>query len=236
MKLELDDTKITQAMMLDNHGEYEKEISDLIHRLLSKGDCFIDCGAHVGYFSIMAAEICGRVYAFEADSENYKSLQHNIELNRFWNNVTAFNVAVGDKCEKVKFYINLDNDGGGGLWDVSKHPFNEKTRIKKKKPLKTIDMVTLDSLVNEPVKLIKIDTEGCELKILKGAEGIITKHSPVIVAEVNNFALVEMGTSKEEMFSYMYSLGYEWFNLRTRDHELSDKYEDNVVFVRTNNH
>ncbi len=233
MKLELDDTKITQALMLDNQGEYEKEISDLMQRLLKKGDCFIDCGAHVGYFTIQGAELCGRVYAFEADSENFKSLQNNIEINRYWNNVTAFNVAVGDKCEKVKFYINLDNDGGNALWDVSKHPFNEKTRIKKKKPTKVVDMVTIDSLIDEPVKLIKIDTEGCELKILQGATNLIKKHSPVIIAEVNNFALEEMGTSKEEIFSYMYSLGYEWFNLRTKDHSLIDKYEENVVFVRT---
>jgi len=94
-------------------------------------------------------------------------------------------------------------------------------------------MVTIDSLIDEPVKLIKIDTEGCELKILQGATNLIKKHSPVIIAEVNNFALEEMGTSKEEIFSYMYSLGYEWFNLRTKDHSLIDKYEENVVFVRT---
>jgi len=136
MKLELDDTKITQALMLDNQGEYEKEISDLMQRLLKKGDCFIDCGAHVGYFTIQGAELCGRVYAFEADSENFKSLQNNIEINRYWNNVTAFNVAVGDKCEKVKFYINLDNDGETLCGMFPSTPSTKRPASKRKSRLK----------------------------------------------------------------------------------------------------
>jgi len=231
MKLELDDTKLTQSLMLDNQGEYEKEISDLMKKLLTEEDCFIDCGSHVGFFAIQGAELCHRVYAFEADSDNYKSLQNNIEINSFWNRITAFNVAVGDECKKVKLFVNLDNDGGNALWDVSKHPFNEKTRLKKKKPTRVVDMVTLDSLIDEPVKLIKMDVEGCELLALKGAEKLITKYSPTIIAEINRSALGEMGTSKEELCDYLKSFGYEGFKLTDDDDE---GYAVNVAFVRTN--
>lgn len=231
MKLELDETKLTQSLMLAGQGEYEKEISDLMKKLLNEEDCFIDCGSHVGFFTIQGAELCHRVYAFEADADNYKALQNNIEINSFWNRITAFNCAVGDECKKVKLFVNLDNDGGNALWDISKHPFNEKTRLKKKKPTRVIDMVTLDSLIDEPVKLIKIDVEGCELLALKGAEKLIKKYSPVIIAEINHTALEAMGTSKQELYDYLKSFGYEGFKMTNDDEK---NFAVNVTFVRTN--
>jgi FkbM family methyltransferase len=229
MNLELDDTKLTQAIMLDNKGQYEKEISDLMQKLLGQGDCFIDCGAHVGYFTILGSELCSKVYAFEADKDNFASLMNNIEINNVSSNVIAHNQAVGDECKKVKLFVNLDNDGGHALWDVSKHPFNEQTRLKKKKPTRVVDMVTLDSVIDEPIKLIKFDVEGCEFLALKGAEKLICKYSPVLILEINNSALGEMGTSKEEIFSYLESLGYEGFKMTDDDDK---NYAVNVAFVR----
>lgn len=235
MKLELDETKITQRLMLTQGEKYEQEISNLMKQLLTKEDTFIDCGAHVGFFTCLAAELCKHVYAFEAEKENYKSLSHNIKINKY-DNVQAFHNAVGDECKKVNLTVNLDNDGGHGLWDVSKHPFNERTRAEKIKH-ETVPMVTIDSLeLNEPVKLIKIDVEGCELMVLKGAENLIKKYSPTVIAEINNSALNEMGTDKGDVYDYMLSLGYHGFNLTNgRGFETLDpNYAENAVFVRVN--
>ncbi len=84
IKLFLDSNKMTQKMMLDSaeKGEvYEQSTFRLIRRYLQKGDVFVDIGAHIGYYSVIAARIvgsAGKVFAFEPEIENYKKiLEHN---------------------------------------------------------------------------------------------------------------------------------------------------------------
>lgn len=233
MNLELDKNKFTQKLMLKSDGFYESEVSDMMVRMLEPTDTFIDCGAHIGWFTIIGAELCNRVYSFEAEKGNYECLLGNINLNGL-KNVKAFNNAVGDECKEVDLYVNLDNDGGHALWDVANHPFNKKT--KEKKTLQKVEMVTLDSCIDEPVKLIKIDTEGCELMVVKGAENLIKKYSPMIILEMNDSAFIEMGYTKKELIEYLEQLGYEGFDLKTGGlmENMSKKYAENAVFVRTN--
>lgn len=234
MNLELDKTKFTQRLMLKSDGFYESEISDMMVRILKEDDTFIDCGAHIGWFTITGAELCKKVYSFEAEKGNFECLQKNIELNGL-TNVKAFNNAVGEECIDTELYINLDNDGGHALWDISIHPFNKKTKSadKVKQPVK---MVTLDSLIDEPVKLIKIDVEGCELKVIKGADNLIRKYSPMIILEMNDSAFKEMGYTKDYLIAHLKTLGYQGFNLKEGGslNDMSKKYAENAVFVRTN--
>jgi len=232
MNLELDKNKFTQKLMLKSNGFYESEVSDMMVRMLEPTDTFIDCGAHIGWFTIIGAELCKQVYSFEAEKANYECLVGNINLNGL-KNVKAFNNAVGDECKEVELYVNLDNDGGHALWDVSHHPFNKKT--KEQKTLQKLEMVTLDSCIDEPVKLIKIDTEGCELMVVKGAENLIKKYSPMIILEMNDSAFIEMGYTKSELIEYLEKLGYEGFDLKTGGlmENMSKKYAENAVFVRT---
>jgi FkbM family methyltransferase len=234
MNLELDETKLTQKLMLEQGSHYEQEISDLMKHLLTKQDVFIDCGAHVGFFTCLGAELAGWVYSFEAERHNYKNLVRNLKINKYKNITPYFNV-VGDKNEECKLRINIDNDGGHALWDVSKHPFNKKTRNEPEKYQKQ-DMVKLDSIIEHSVKLIKIDVEGCELKVLKGAERLLKQYSPAVICEINDSALHEMGTTKGEIYNYMSSLGYQGFNLTSGQgwETLNPLHCDNAVFVRIN--
>jgi FkbM family methyltransferase len=232
MNLELDETKFTQRIMLEQGSHYEQEISDLMKHLLTKEDTFIDCGANIGFFTCLGTELAGIVYAFEAEKDNIKSLKHNIKINKY-ENVSVFHNAVGDKCKKIELRVNLDNDGGHALWDVSKHPFNQKT-LHETPQYQNVDMVTLDSIVNCPVKLIKIDVEGCEFKVLRGAEQLLKKYSPTIICEINDMALREMGTDKGEIYDFMSGLGYQGFNLTNGKgwETLNPRHCDNAVFVR----
>jgi len=213
INFELDDTRMMQAYyeyLNDQGTEYEPEVLNIINRILTKDDVFVDCGAHVGFISLVAERVCKKVYAFEPETENYKYLVRNIELNDA--SVEALNYAVGDKNEEVELIINEDNDGGNCFWDVRKHPLNEESKkhdlVKQK-----VKMVTLDSVIKEPVKLIKIDVEGNELNVLKGAERIIKESSPTIILEINKFALNEMGTSQEEIIGFLKERGYKGYNL-----------------------
>lgn len=216
-KLRLDGSLMSQKIMLDHFDSkqlYEAETSRLLATILRPGDTFLDVGSHVGYFSMLAASIVGEqgtVVAFEPDSRNFRQLETHIEINGF-QNVAPINAAVGETTGQVEFHFNSDNDGGHALWDVGEHPFNEQSRTRPTK--RTIDMVSLDAILSgidiPAPRAIKIDTEGAEHSVLKGALQTLT-NTPVdyVVAEINRFGLERMGTTEAALRGMMTELGYE---------------------------
>lgn len=238
MNLALDEYGATSGFMLylnNRDEEYEPEVCKVLKSCLKDGDTFIDCGSHVGYFTLLASELVadeGHVYAFEAEKENYKNLCANIKLNKA-KNVKAFNNAVGDEDKEVELIFNRDNDGGHSLWNPSKHELNTLTRDNEL-ITEPVGMVTLDNVIDEPVKLIKIDVEGCEFKVIKGALKLIKKYKPLIIIEANDFALEQMGTSTDEIFSFMSEIGYDVYDLETGEppQERTNHFIYNVIFVK----
>ncbi|MEP0872333.1 FkbM family methyltransferase [Trichocoleus desertorum AS-A10] len=217
LKLYLDAEKYTQQLMLSRFSAgklYETEVSDFLIQTLRPGDRFIDIGAHVGYFSLLAATLVGgsgSVLAFEMESANYKKILENIELNQL-SNLKVFNVALGAETKEAQFFVNLDNDGGHALWNVGAHQFNQKSRMSQ--ATKKVSATTLDQALTDqnsiPPKMIKIDTEGAELQVLKGSINILKSHRvPYIISEVNRFGLQQMGTNETELREWMRSLGYD---------------------------
>ena len=174
----------------------------------------IDIGANHGLFTILMSKTApgGKVYSFEPEKHSYNKLINNVSNIP---NVKTFNIALGDEEKEVELYFNLDNDGGHALWDPAVHPDNSKTkshdRIKQ-----IVQMKTLDSIIDIKPKVIKIDTEGCELLIIKGAKNLIEKYKPIIITEINYIGLTEMGTSPVEFQKYMESIGYRCYSLPER--------------------
>ncbi len=191
--------------------DYEPEVSSFFRKVLKEGDNVIDVGANFGFFTVLAKNLvgAGKITAFEPETNTFKMLKENMNGNE---NVSLINSAVGDENKNIELYFNLDNDGGHSLWNPSKHPMNKNCQ-KHEPIIETVKMVTLDSQIGYAPKLIKIDTEGCELKVLKGAERILREHKPYVVCEVNKFALKEMGTGQKELAEYMGGLGYRAYTL-----------------------
>jgi FkbM family methyltransferase len=242
MNIILDETKMTQGFIMhlaDKGEEYEPEVCEFLRSVLLPGDNFVDVGAHIGYFTILASALVlgGKVVAFEPEEDNYDYLMTNIEENGY-TNTTAFQVCCGDENKDVELILNLDNDGGHSLYDPGTHPFNTRTR-KNERVKQIVPMVTLDSVIGFEPKAIKIDVEGCELKVLKGAEGILKQWSPILIIEMNLYSLTDGGTSPLEVEEYLKSLGYIGYALTTGkriDIESMKKsnfaYVFNVAFVR----
>ena len=212
----LDITQFSQNAMwnLLSAGElYEPETSHFIACTLQDGDTFIDVGSHVGYFALLASRLVrenGLVLAFEPEQTNFSALRNHIEQNRA-SNIHPFQLALGARNTEAPFYVNVDNDGGHAFWDISLHPFNKKSRTTSLK--RRIKVATLDSLLEErdvgPIKAIKIDAEGSECEILRGAQQTIRKHRiPFICCEVNRFALEQMGANEDKLRSFLESMGY----------------------------
>ncbi|WP_448560741.1 class I SAM-dependent methyltransferase [Trichothermofontia sp.] len=224
LKMFINPQEYTQKLMIDAFSKgmfYESEVVNLLIQLLKPGDSFIDVGAHIGYFSLLAAALIGEtglVLTCEPEGANYDCILQNIQLNRF-NNLRVLNVAVGDERKNTQFFVNSDNDGGHALWNVGHHPFNQKS---KQSPIaRPIRMETLDYLIKQhPVhnlKLLKIDTEGAEYSILRGAIDLLSRVKvPYIIAEINRFGLQQMGTNEIELRGFMRSLGYETYVLTSQ--------------------
>ena len=195
---------------------YEPDVSYFLMNILGKGDVFLDVGAHIGFFSMIAAKLVGpkgRVVVFEPEEENLQTLRKHIEINDVAN-IEVVDKVVCDADGPRTFYYNRDNDGAHCLWDVSLHPFNKKSAADPKS--RTVEATTLDTVIGalglDGIKVLKIDTEGAEHQVIEGAVGTIKGSDiPFILCELNDFGLDLMGSSQTAFRSFMKELGYDTF-------------------------
>ena len=231
---------------LDAGRFYEAATSNLFLSILKPGDTFIDVGAHIGYFSMLAAALVGEtgeVISFEPSPDNYRHLVEHVALNGF-SNVLPLHLALGDSEGVTTLHLNADNDGGHALWDVRNHQDCVKSRAH---PRAHPTYVTrLDRVLRErpmrSVRAIKLDIEGSEVLALRGAREVISRHQvPFIVAEVNRSGLEQMGTSEADLRALMTQHGYETWLLQDAEPELvrladdatlSGNYVFNLLFRR----
>lgn len=147
---------------------------------LESGDQFLDIGAHFGYFTLLASEIVGKdglVYAFEASARNLETLKTNSQNHP---NVKTFGKAVSDDQGGVDFYEfpNLYSEYNS----VNVRQFEAQEWFSSYQPDKrevsstTIDIVTLEDTILP--RIIKVDVEGAEYKVMKGAINFFDKSIP----------------------------------------------------------
>ena len=181
-------------------GSFEPKHTDIIGELLSVGGVFIDVGANIGYFSLIAASIVGpsgRVYAFEPMEEIYRILCKNIFLNRF-DNVEAKNLA----CFSSPGEMVMERDEDSGKSHLS--PV-------KAGNTKAVFLTTLDDFVRDAnlqrIDYIKIDAEGSDLEVLKGAHRTIERFRPAVLVELDHLSL--FGGTRSELLKYFEHYGYQ---------------------------
>jgi len=149
---------------------YIVEETDTVYLKPEKGDVVVDAGAHYGFYTIRASKLVGEqgiVIAFEPHPKNYNRLVMNLKLNKV-TNVKAFNTALGNVDGTTKLYVGSHAGGHSVVFERGK-PINVK--------ISRLDTV-VDELGLGKVDLIKIDTEGAELDIMKGALNTIRKYRP----------------------------------------------------------
>ncbi len=154
--------------------QYEKETTAYLKNIKDKKGIFIDVGAHIGRFSILLSNNFEQVISVEPTTTNYKALEENIKLNKL-KNINPINCALSDFVGDSYIYLNKTNSGQNSLVEKT----NKKERVK----VQTLDAVLKEQKINKPIKLIKIDVEGAEAEVLKGATKTLQKHHPKIVFE-----------------------------------------------------
>lgn len=193
------------ALLID--AEYEPETLATMRMKLSEGDVFIDVGANVGSFALPGSEMVGPqgvVLAIEASEKIFKYLRQNITANAV-TNVCIINCAAAASSGVAKFFdAPTEQFGMGSLapWagDENAGYAVESSTLE--------DILDQRSIEWERVKFIKIDVEGFELDVLKGAERFLTSCSPCILFEFIDWAETRGGYEPGATQAYLMSLGY----------------------------
>lgn len=151
-----------------------------------KDGVFVDVGANVGYFSLLASSYFKKVISFEPDPLTFLDLNKNISISKV-KNIIAFENALSDKnCSSI-LYRNPINRGGSSMEKFSSEiDFGKKKISEVKIEVKCLDEIYSSLKLDEKIKLIKIDVEGHELNVIKGAMKVISLCKPVIFAEVSS--------------------------------------------------
>lgn len=184
---------------------YEPELADL-EKLLSPGKTFIDVGANFGIYSLAASRLVGeggRVIAFEPTAQSFAVLRQNIELNRLAN-VDAFQSAVSDKAGTAWLYYGTDPVRNSLGQDPCCEEGGEMVTVN------CLDNV-VDQVSAHRVDVIKIDAEGAEQLVLRGASSLLTTMRPVIIYEVNPEACFHLGLPEDGATKLLERLGYDFF-------------------------
>jgi FkbM family methyltransferase len=182
-----------------------------MNKLVKAGDIVFDVGSHIGvvacYLRTRATE-SGKIYAFEPFSKSYQRLCENIALNSY-KNVYTNNVAISDEIGVAKFYYEPRDNQLNSLGKVSNgtNQLSESVDVNTE----TIDSYCEQNKINL-INFLKIDTEGYEINVLKGAANMLTnKKIEIVQFEISNQPLESLGKTPDEIITYLNSKGYEVF-------------------------
>lgn len=188
-------------------GYWEIWITNFFIETIREGMNVLEIGSNIGYYTVLAASKVGKlgkVYAFEADSENYEILHRNIEINGFLDKVILINKAVLDKDETVKFYKLSSHHGSNSIIN-----FEDSFLMKyRDKAIATdVSATSLDSFFSEnnpTIDLLKIDAEGSEPRIFRGMQSLLAKNPEIkVVCEFAPDLISKAGESSIDFLRYI---------------------------------
>lgn len=191
-------------------GYYESNSVHLIEKLLSPGMVFLDLGANIGQYSLVASRGVGpngQVHSFEPDPETFQWLARNVRLNHL-QNVYLNQVALFDESGKKDLYLATPQDTGSNSFAMP-WTFSGETC--------EVACTTLDEYLKERridrVDVVKIDVEGSELPALTGGADILfkSKNNPILLVEFEEKRQQAFGKSCAALAEFLTKNGYALF-------------------------
>lgn len=186
-------------------GFYDKGYEFLISKV-KLNDCILDIGANIGYVSLRLAQtaIYGTVTGFEPALHNFSKCKANIGLNNF-PNLSVHNLGIGSNPGTLHLRSSDPHNRGMNKIEVDNNDSAQENEAVK---ITTVD-AWIDETATSKVDLIKIDVEGYEMEILKGAENTISRFWPNLFLEVNHKYLSEFGSSSAQLFEWLSVRNYK---------------------------
>lgn len=182
-------------------GQYEAPVQRELLSNLRPGSVFYDVGAHIGIVSMFAAQLVGAegaVFAFEADPENARRIEEHILRNGF-NQIQLIPNAVWSSAGRLRFErASGQSSRNQGAVSTGSNPSTGSTV--------EVEAIALDDYaeISRPPTLIKVDVEGAEGEVLRGAERIFAAFRPVLICEVHHKRAEEEVTRwlKEKKYAF----------------------------------
>ena len=182
---------VARKLFWEGMAGFEAVMSQLFVRLVRDANVFLDIGANIGYYSLLAASINPhlKIFSFEPAPEVFSYLKKNIEINGF--DIQAEQKAISDKIGSLEFFVSRNPK----YVDIADEHLTstgsfDKSQADRTTILETINVeaLTLDEYVAqkgiEKIDLIKLDTEATEHLVLAGAQRVLSEFKPVIFCEV----------------------------------------------------
>jgi FkbM family methyltransferase len=196
---------------------YERQTKAALRKLVPPASLVLDIGANIGAHTLHLAQLVGpngRVIAFEPTDFAFRKLSRNLALNpRLANRVTA--------CDCFLTAADADQVPSAiySSWPLAREPGLHAKHLGREMPTESARARSLDSILNEladrNVQLVKLDVDGFECGVLRGATALLRDIRPIFVMELAPYLLEERGSSLDELLSYFVPNGYRFYDERT---------------------
>jgi FkbM family methyltransferase len=217
MELDLSNWSERHTYFLGRYYDLATQLT--LKTCLRPGDRFIDIGANIGMITLYAAYLVGAdgcVEAVEPNPPCCERINRLVQLNGL-KNVTVFPYGLADAPGTLTLSVVTAHTGMGTLAPVpekDQHLISNQIAV----PVATGDQLL--GAIDQPIRLIKIDVEGFECKVLRGLTALVAKFRPAVVTEAVPEHLERAGSSVAELCNLMKGHGYEGFTLQTSRHLL----------------
>jgi len=183
-----------------------------------------DIGSNFGYLSLVwATSICenkGRIYAFEPNYNVYNSFKKSIVDNHLQDTIVLNNTAVGAKNGEVDIFVSVETSNVIKDAEIISETVTEN---------RSVSMTTLDNFLDKEnignCHFIKIDVDGIELDILRGASKVINTYKPIVIVETNN---------DKRIIDYFFDIDYSVLDMELNEYNSKNELPLNIFCVPKN--
>ena len=202
------DLSLTPHILVE--GNWEDWISNFFINNIKLNMTVFDIGANIGWYTLLSGDLVGnrgKVYAFEAEPNTYKLLHSSLDINGFFDRVVAENLGVMEKSGQLEFYSYKYHQGSSTFYksELTGQYKDDVTTI-------VVETVSLDEYCTKnainKIHFLKIDAEGAEPQIIKGAERLLTTN-------VIDSILMEYTDANLEAVKVLLGHGFKMYVLHT---------------------
>jgi len=219
-------------------GEFERDELGFLSWYLRPGDIFLDAGANIGLYTLVAASKVGesgRVFSFEPSSTTYQRLENNVRLNSL-TNVSCYKLALSDNKAELCLNVSLD---GYDAWNSLRKPLGGNSFTTE-----TVTCITLDEFVNENlltghIAMIKVDVEGWEAPLIVGGWQTLSRSdAPLLQLEFNQSPKEGTNPLNLRVSQLLHELGYQLFTFEAKARQFSPfdvrliRHQTNVIAAK----
>ena len=193
------------------HGYWEAHVHRVIVSLLRPGANVIEVGANLGYYTVImsgAVGSTGSVTAFEGNPRLAGMVERSLNLNGFSARSRVLAKAALDQPGTIDFVVSRRNSGGGFVTQWAGQPYDDGQVLK-------VEAMRLDDLESGRVDMIRIDAEGSEAFILRGAEAILKASPDIVICMEWSVVQIASRTSVPAFVDWLAAMGFKFWRIET---------------------